>query len=86
MRSIAIVTMLFLPGAYIAVGIPVLVLNSIFLTLQTLFSMNMFDWQAQGDEKVLSGNFWVYWAVTLPVTAIVLAVWAVWSKPWKAEE
>jgi hypothetical protein len=48
--------------------------------------MNMFDWQAQGDEKVLSGNFWVYWAVTLPVTAIVLAVWALWSKPWKAEE
>jgi hypothetical protein len=33
MRSIAIVTILFLPGAYIAVSIPVLVLYSIFLTL-----------------------------------------------------
>ncbi|KAH7357139.1 hypothetical protein BKA65DRAFT_221606 [Rhexocercosporidium sp. MPI-PUGE-AT-0058] len=66
MKTIAIVTMMFLPGAYIA----------------TLFSMNMFNWHAAAGEHILSNNFWVYWAVTLPITALVLLIWAAWSRPW----
>jgi len=66
MKAIAIVTMVFLPGAYIA----------------TLFSMSMFNWEAT-DGPVLSHYFWVYWAVTVPVTILVLSIWALWSKPWK---
>jgi hypothetical protein len=46
--------------------------------------MNMFNWEAQDDEKVLSGYFWVYWAITLPITAFVLLIWMAWYKPWKA--
>ncbi|KAG4431984.1 hypothetical protein IFR05_012535 [Cadophora sp. M221] len=68
MKTIAIVTMVFLPGAYIA----------------TLFSMSMFNWHAASGEHVLSNNFWVYWAVTLPITTIVLLIWAAWSRPWKS--
>ncbi|CZR66397.1 uncharacterized protein PAC_16298 [Phialocephala subalpina] len=58
MKTIAIVTMVFLPGAYVA----------------TLFSMTMFNWQAQNGQ-VLSSHFWIYWAVTVPVTLFVLLIW-----------
>jgi hypothetical protein len=26
----------------------------------------------------MSRNFWVYWAVTIPLTIIVLAAWRIW--------
>ncbi len=51
--------------------------------MKTVFSMNMFDVHAGEGEHVLSGNFWIYWAITLPITAIVLLVWMAWSQPWK---
>ena len=25
-----------------------------------------------------TGNFWVYWATTIPVTILVLVIWRVW--------
>jgi hypothetical protein len=87
MKTIAVVTMVFLPGAYIAVS------GSHSFTYyklvadcqtQTLFSMSMFNWHAKDGDKVLSDNFWIYWAFTLPVTALVLLVWATWSRPWKS--
>ncbi|KAF8856396.1 hypothetical protein BDZ45DRAFT_594255 [Acephala macrosclerotiorum] len=68
MKTIAILTMMFLPGAFIA----------------TLFSMNMFNWQAENGENVLSAYFWVYWVITVPITAIVLLIWMAWYRPWKA--
>ncbi|KAF7918901.1 hypothetical protein EAE99_008626 [Botrytis elliptica] len=65
-KTIAFLLMAFLPGAYIAV----------------LFSGSMFDWQAERMSGVLSEWFWLYWAVTGPLTAVVLGSWIWWCKPW----
>lgn len=79
MKILAFITALFLPGTFIA----------------TLFSMSMFDWQHGGDAAIsasggsgdrngglLSDQFWIYWAVSVPLTMLTLVGWAVW---WKIE-
>jgi hypothetical protein len=47
----------------------------------------MFDWQAgtktkslnsDGETGVLSRNFWMYWAVSVPLTIVVLLAWRTW--------
>ena len=39
--------------------------------------MPMFDWDLAPGQTV-SSDFWVYWAVTLPLTFVVLAIWLLW--------
>jgi hypothetical protein len=52
----------------------------------------MFDWQAgtktkslnsDGETGVLSRNFWMYWAVSVPLTIVVLLAWRTW---WHREK
>ncbi|KAK2028983.1 hypothetical protein LX32DRAFT_682801 [Colletotrichum zoysiae] len=67
MKTLAVVTMIFLPPTFIA----------------TLFSMSMFDWQGSsstaGDaDRTVVPEFWVYWAVSVPLTLAVVAGWRVW--------
>ncbi|KAF2112264.1 hypothetical protein BDV96DRAFT_525022 [Lophiotrema nucula] len=71
MKALAFVTTLFLPPTFIA----------------TLFSMSMFDWQTDGkahssnlDEgtKIVSRRFWIYWAISVPLTIAVLLTWRTW--------
>ncbi|KAI1210173.1 uncharacterized protein F4807DRAFT_460005 [Annulohypoxylon truncatum] len=56
MKTVAIMTMAFLPATFFA----------------ALFSVPSLDWHA---DAVIQPNFWVYWAFTLPATALVFALW-----------
>ncbi|KAI9838488.1 MAG: hypothetical protein M1838_004562 [Thelocarpon superellum] len=64
MKTIAIVTILFLPGTYIS----------------TLFAMPLFDWDAGPGEPVATARFWIYWAVTGPLTIVTLIIWLLWLR------
>jgi hypothetical protein len=46
--------------------------------LASVFSMTFFNFQ-EGASTV-SNQFWIYWAVTLPVTGIIVAIWYLWEK------
>ncbi|WQF76370.1 hypothetical protein CDEST_01384 [Colletotrichum destructivum] len=60
MRSIALLTMIFLPGTFFA----------------TLFSMTFFNWSPDDDSKSLvSGYIWIYFLVTGVFTATTLFLW-----------
>ena len=59
MKAIAVLTMCFLPGTFIAI----------------MFTMPLFAWD---DGITVSEHFWIYWTVTLPLTAAVLTLWRVW--------
>lgn len=60
MRSIALVTMVFLPGTFFA----------------TLFSMTFFNWNASGDGSVVvSAYLWIYFLVTGVSTVATLLIW-----------
>lgn len=37
-----------------------------------LFAVPSLDWDS---ANVVKGNFWVYWAFTLPATALVFMIW-----------
>ena len=37
-------------------------------------------WMIQGETVVATPNFWVYWAITAPVTMVVMLCWRVWLK------
>lgn len=72
MKIIALITAAYLPGTFVA----------------TLFSMGMFSWQSTSGAEAtsrssVSPDFWVYWAVTVPLTIVTLTGWAVW---WKFEK
>ncbi|KAI3551909.1 hypothetical protein CSPX01_00585 [Colletotrichum filicis] len=69
MKTMAVVTMVFLPPTFVA----------------TIFSMSFFNWQASsssgddgGAEPTVVPQFWIYWAVSLPLTIAIVIGWRVW--------
>ncbi|KAI1774288.1 hypothetical protein F4818DRAFT_419474 [Hypoxylon cercidicola] len=60
MRSIAIVTMVFLPGTFFA----------------SIFSMQFFNWIPDSEgNTIVSSYFWIYILVTVVATALTLGTW-----------
>ena len=70
MRTIAIMSIIFLPGTFVS----------------SFFSMDMFDWQAPKGASVVSFRFWIYWAVTAPLTVAVVSIWFLWLRTHKKHE
>lgn len=83
MKTIAVLTILFLPGTYISASSSCyLIFSSYSLanTKQTLFAMPLLNWEAKAGDSVMSSRFWIYWALTLPLTLTVVSIWLVWLK------
>lgn len=70
MRTIAVMTITFLPATAIS----------------SMFSMGMFNWQADGGDVVVSSRFWIYWAVSVPLTLSVLGLWLTYVHRHKTNE
>lgn len=78
MKALAVITAVFLPGEF----------------MSSLFGMGIFDWQSDGssssangsgssssggdDDPVVGYDFWVYWAITVPLTILILVLWRAW--------
>lgn len=48
------------------------------LSSQSIFSTTFFDFQTGDAAGVVSKKFWVYWALTVPITLALLVLWLVW--------
>lgn len=63
MRTIAVVTMFFLPPTFIS----------------AVFSMSFFNYTPPQDGAAgkwsVSERFWIYWAFAIPLTALTLGIW-----------
>ncbi|OCK87250.1 uncharacterized protein K441DRAFT_671069 [Cenococcum geophilum 1.58] len=63
MRTIAVVTMAFLPPTF----------------LSAIFSMSIFNYTpSHGTEPSrwsVSGKFWIYWVLAIPLTCLIMATW-----------
>ncbi|KAF6823621.1 hypothetical protein CMUS01_10612 [Colletotrichum musicola] len=70
MFTLATMSIIFLPGASIA----------------TLFSMELFNWSPENGEPIVSPRFWIFWAVAVPLTLVVLTVWLLWLKMHRRRE
>ncbi|KAI6912440.1 hypothetical protein KC318_g14960 [Hortaea werneckii] len=64
MKTIAIVTLTFLPGTAVA----------------SFFSMTMFQWPFENENSIASPYTWVYFVVTVPLTLMVYAAWHFWLR------
>ena len=42
--------------------------------------MPMFNWQTEITQEILSPWLWIYWAVTVPLTIVVILVWYIWIR------
>jgi hypothetical protein len=65
MKTIAVVTLFFLPSLFVA----------------AIFSTGIFNFQAGEDpshERVISRYGWVYLLVTLLLTVLTLVIWSIW--------
>ena len=40
--------------------------------------MPLLDWHAPSGAPIALDRFWIYWAVTIPLTAAVLLLWSTW--------
>lgn len=63
MKAIAAVTMCFLPGTFAA----------------SLFAMPVFRWNEPSGNDVINHRIWVYWAVTIPLTALTISLYWLWD-------
>lgn len=63
MKGIAFLTMTFLPMTALA---------SIF-SMQSFFILN-----PSNNRLIVSDQFWIFWAVSLPTTGLILAGWSIW--------
>jgi hypothetical protein len=90
MKIIAMLTTLFLPGTFIAVSLTPgyqrfdqKMLIQIFNMMKTIFAMPLFDWQNPSINNVTNQHFWIYWAVTGPLTLAIMVLvisWALWNR------
>ncbi|KAK4546451.1 hypothetical protein LTR36_002128 [Oleoguttula mirabilis] len=64
MKTIAVLTLTFLPGTAVA----------------SFFSMTMFQWPFESSDSIASPFIWVYFVVTIPLTLMVYAAWVWWFK------
>ncbi|ERF71513.1 hypothetical protein EPUS_00502 [Endocarpon pusillum Z07020] len=67
--------MIFLPSAAIA----------------TIFSMSSSFDKSHQNELLVSSEFWIFWSVAIPLTAVVLVIYALWAqragvRAWLAEK
>ena len=83
MKSLALLTMVFLPGTAIAVSTH----NKRFIIVtdirQSFFAMPFFDVTIDVTGTALletRPQFWIYWAITIPLTLSVLGLWIIWLR------
>ncbi|KAI9740653.1 MAG: hypothetical protein M1818_004617 [Claussenomyces sp. TS43310] len=64
-KTVALLGAVFLPGAF----------------LSSVFSMTFFNFQDPNpDGTWVSPQFWIYWAVALPLTVLIVGWWYVWER------
>ena len=64
MKTIAFLTLIFLPPTFIS----------------SLFSMSFFNFDAEHDRWRMSSQFWIFWAVTIPITILTATSWVLYWK------
>ncbi|KAI0967701.1 hypothetical protein F4678DRAFT_240987 [Xylaria arbuscula] len=64
MKTLAVVTMAFLPGAFVA----------------AILAIPVFHWDATDPSNIMDHRFWIYWSITIPLTLGTFLAWFVWIK------
>lgn len=63
MKTIAFVTLVFLPATFVS----------------AVFSMSFFYYDSHSGMWTMSPKFWLYWAVSIPLTGVSVSLWYFWG-------
>lgn len=83
MKTIAVVTLAFLPATFVSVSSSISTLQTTLQansSLKTVFSMSFFELSVdeQGATQWnMADQFWIYWAIAAPLTFMTLAIWSI---------
>jgi hypothetical protein len=94
MKTVAVLTMTFLPATFISVSYSPFTKHLEWAFLQAIlrltfsqkavFSMSFFNFRpATGDQPQawsVSDKLWIYWMFAIPLTAITVLVWFWWQR------
>lgn len=69
MKAVAFLTLTFLPATFTS----------------AIFSMSFFNYDATANSWTMSDKFWLYWAVSVPITIVSATVWYYWTKLFPPE-
>lgn len=87
MKAIVVLTMVFLPGTFVAVSLraqPSIISIVIRCGYQAFLSMPLFDCiSSTRSDIATTQNFWIFCAITIPLTLLVLAISGVNVDKWK---
>ena len=82
MKSIAVLTMVFLPATAVAVSISTLLYLNMLIVRQAIFDTPFFEWTSDNEEgKFTTRNFSTYWNITAPLTVAVMIIWFLLVRP-----
>ena len=92
MKTVAVVTLTFLPATFVSVG-PEYYVPSVCHSLieqQALFSMSFFNFSPGATDAgdgiwTVSDKIWLYWLVAIPLTAVTMGIWFFWQHHWHRE-
>jgi len=75
-RAITLVTSLYLPFSFVAVSLAPQWLVGLKLSiLQTMFGMNLVDFDSHSHDLLVSNQFWLYFVISIPLTVATLVCW-----------
>lgn len=77
MKTISLLTMVFLPATAIAVSFSSTLCHAYVLTGQTIIGPFV-KLDADDRHLVMAPQFYLFWAVSAPVTILVVLMWVVW--------
>lgn len=64
MKTVAFLTLTFLPATFIS----------------AIFSTSFFNFDGEQGTWKVSDKFWIYWAVSIPVTSFTILLWFFWHR------
>ena len=85
MKTIAFLTLAFLPATFISVSQRKYRIGGVTDSLRkAIFSTTFFNLTpgTNGEPDIwrVSGKFWMYWIVTIPLSGVTIACWFFWHR------
>jgi hypothetical protein len=85
-RAITFVTSFYLPFSFVAVGhIYRRLFHGKLTCSQTMFGMNLVDFDSNSRNLLVSNQFWLYFVISVPLTVVTLACWRWRTKSYRDE-
>jgi hypothetical protein len=81
MRSVATLTMVYLPLTFVAVRFSTRGYIYALIKSKSIFSMGVFNWNAEQGQSVVTIYFWIYVGVAGGLTLLTVITWLLVTLP-----